>query len=120
MQAEMDHARAHTHTIMQTTVHSYSCKRQRDCSIIQPPLCILSIRLQQGNRMPCRPELLHIRGSEIDGGYQEGHTDATGEVARSLSDIARLSRCLVGERLKVAAAGPEMAGKASEPFSATW
>ena len=58
-------------------------------------------------------------GSEIDGGCQVGHADTTGEVARSLSDIARLPSCLVGERLEVAAAGPEMAGKASEPFCAT-
>ena len=29
-------------------------------------------------------------GSGIDGGYRVGHADATGEVARSLSDIARL------------------------------
>ena len=58
-------------------------------------------------------------GSGIDGGYRVGHADATGEVARSLSDIARLPTHLLGERLEVAAAGPEMAGKASEPFCAT-
>ena len=62
-------------------------------------------------RRVCKPS-----GSEIDGGYQEGHADATGEVARSLSDIARLSRNVLGHRSEVAAAGPEMAGKASEPF----
>ena len=62
-------------------------------------------------RRVCKPS-----GSEIDGGYQEGHADATGEVARSLSDIARLLTSVLGEQLEVAAAGPEMAGKASEPF----
>ncbi len=62
-------------------------------------------------RRVCKPS-----GSGIDGGYHEGHADVMGEVARSLSDIARLSRCLLSERLEVAAAGPEMAGKASEPF----
>ena len=65
-------------------------------------------------RRVCKPI-----GSEIDGGYQVGHTDTTGEVARSPSDTARLPTPLLGERLEVAAAGPEMAGKASEPFCAT-
>ena len=45
-----------------------------------------------------------------------GHADATGEVARSLSDIEALIACEVSLRHEVAAAGPEMAGKASEPF----
>ena len=55
-------------------------------------------------------------GSGIDGGYRVGHADATGEVARSLSDIEALIACEVSLRHEVAAAGPEMAGKASEPF----
>ena len=55
-------------------------------------------------------------GSGIDGGYRVGHADATGEVARSLSDIEALIACEVSHRNEVAAAGPEMAGKASEPF----
>ena len=55
-------------------------------------------------------------GSGIDGGYRVGHADATGEVARSLSDIKALIACEVSLRHEVAAAGPEMAGKASEPF----
>ena len=71
-------------------------------------------RLWLDQRRVCKPI-----GSEIDGGYQVDHMDATGEVARSLSDIARLPTHLLGERLEVAAAGPEMAGKASEPFCAT-
>ena len=45
-----------------------------------------------------------------------GHADATGEVARSLSDIGALTALVVSLRHEVAAAGPEMAGKASEPF----
>ena len=41
---------------------------------------------------------------------------AMGEVARSLLDIEGPPRCVAAPRLNVAAAGPEMAGKASEPF----
>ena len=37
-------------------------------------------------------------------------------VARALSDIGGPPRCLAAPRLEVGAAGPEMAGKASEPF----
>ena len=55
-------------------------------------------------------------GSGIDGGYRVDHADATGEVARSLSDIEALTASVVSLRHEVAAAGPEMAGKASEPF----
>ena len=62
-------------------------------------------------RRVCKPS-----GSGIDGGYQVGHADATGEVARALSDIGGPPRCLTAPRLEVGAAGPEIAGKASEPF----
>ena len=76
--------------------------------LLQPPL---RANLSLDQRRVCKPS-----GSGIDGGHREGHADATGEVARSLSDIACLPRCLLGQRSKSVAAGPEMAGKASEPF----
>ena len=69
-----------------------------------------------GDRSPNQRQVCKPSDSEIDGGHRMGHADAMDKVARSLPDIARLSRCLLGERLQVAAAGPEMAGKASEPF----
>ena len=55
-------------------------------------------------------------GSEIDEGYREGHAGTTDEVARPQSDIAALPACLLSLGLELVAAGPKMAGKASEPF----
>ena len=55
-------------------------------------------------------------GSGIDVGYQDGHADATDEVARPLSDIEALPACKLQLCLELVAAGPKMAGKASEPF----
>ena len=55
-------------------------------------------------------------GSEIDVGYRGGHVDATDEVARPLSDIEALPACLSCVCFQLAAAGLEMAEKASEPF----
>ena len=55
-------------------------------------------------------------GSGIDVGYRYGHADATDEVARPLSDIEALPTCKMLVCLELVAAGPKMAGKASEPF----
>ena len=55
-------------------------------------------------------------GSEIDDGYQNGHADATDEVARPLPDIEALTAAVSLLCLELAAAGLKMAKKASEPF----
>lgn len=55
-------------------------------------------------------------GSEIDDGYQDGHADATDEVARPLPDIEALPAAVPLLCLELAAAGLKMAKKASEPF----
>ena len=55
-------------------------------------------------------------GSEIDERHQEGHAGTTDEVARPLSDIAALPASKLQLCLELVAAGPKMAGKASEPF----
>ena len=55
-------------------------------------------------------------GSEIDDGYQDGHADATDEVARPLPDIEALPAAVPLLCLELAAAGLKMAEKASEPF----
>ena len=59
----------------------------------------------------CKPS-----GSEIDDGYQDGHADATDEVARPLPDIEALPAAVPLLCLELAAAGLKMAEKASEPF----
>ena len=55
-------------------------------------------------------------GSEIDDGYQDGHADATDEVARPLPDIEALPAAVPLLCLELAAAGLKMAKKASEPL----
>ena len=55
-------------------------------------------------------------GSEIDERYREGHAGTTDEVARPQSDIAALPASKLLLCLELVAAGPKMAGKASEPF----
>ena len=55
-------------------------------------------------------------GSEIDERHREGHAGTTDEVARPQSDIAALPACKLLLCLELVAAGPKMAGKASEPF----
>ena len=57
-----------------------------------------------------------VGGPAIDGGYVMDHSDTTGEVARPLSDIAALSAPSDQFLSIIVAAGPEMAGKATEPF----
>ena len=52
----------------------------------------------------------------IDDGYVMDHSDTSGEVARPLSDIAALSAPSDQFLSIIVAAGPEMAGKATEPF----
>ena len=56
----------------------------------------------------------------IDDGTQIGHSGTTGEVARPLPVSTSQPRRLAGLRAEAAAAGPDMAGKASEPIRATW
>ena len=48
--------------------------------------------------------------------YHDGHAGTTDEVARPLSDIAALPASRMQLCLELVAAGPKMAGKASEPF----
>ena len=59
-------------------------------------------------------------GLRIIDGDGKDHSGALGEVARPLS----VSRCqptpLASVQLELAAAGPQMTGKPSEPFGATW
>ena len=50
---------------------------------------------------------------------QMDHPDTSGEVARPLSDIAAQSRCQIRRFEIIVAAGPEMAGKATESFWTT-
>ena len=57
-----------------------------------------------------------VGGPAIDDGYVMDHSDTTGEVARPLSDIAVLSAPSDQFLSIIVAAGPEMAGKATEPF----
>ena len=57
-----------------------------------------------------------VGGPAIDDGYIMDHSDTTGEVARPLSDIAALSAPSDQFLSIIVAAGPEMAGKATEPF----
>ena len=57
-----------------------------------------------------------VGGPVIDDGYVMDHSDTTGEVARPLSDIAALSAPSDQFLSIIVAAGPEMAGKATEPF----
>ena len=59
-----------------------------------------------------------VGGPAIDDGYSiiMDHSDTTGEVARPLSDIAALSAPSDQFLSIIVAAGPEMAGKATEPF----
>ena len=47
------------------------------------------------------------------------HSDTSGEVARPLLDIVAQPRCWVSSLEIIVAAGPEMAGKATEPFWTT-
>ena len=55
----------------------------------------------------------------IEDGYVNGHSDTSGELARPLSDIVAQPRCRVSSLEIIVAAGPEMAGKASESFWTT-
>ena len=59
-------------------------------------------------------------GLRIIDGDGKDHSGALGEVARPLS----VSRCqptpLASVQLELAAAGPQMTGKPSEPFGPTW
>ena len=55
----------------------------------------------------------------IDDGYVKDHSDTSGELARPLSDIVAQPRCWVNSLAIIVAAGPEMAGKASESFWTT-
>ena len=57
-----------------------------------------------------------VGGPAIDDGYVMDHSDTTDEVARPLSDIAALSAPSDQFLSIIVAAGPEMAGKATEPF----
>ena len=61
-----------------------------------------------------------LAGEGIDKGTQLHHGDASGEVARPLPVSRSQPRRLAGLRAEAAAAGPDMAGKASEPIRATW
>ena len=58
-------------------------------------------------------------GPAIDDMIKMDHPDTSGEVARPLSDIAAQSRCQIRRFEIIVAAGPEMAGKATEPFWTT-
>ena len=59
---------------------------------------------------------LEVSGPAIDDGYVMDHSDTSGEVARPLWDIGA-QPAPYDEILEIIfAAGPEMAGKATEPF----
>ena len=60
-----------------------------------------------------------LAGPGTDDGHRTGHSGSSGEVARPLSDIAAQPRRLATARNDVRAAGPDLAGKASEPFRGT-
>ena len=55
----------------------------------------------------------------IDDRYVRDYSGTSGEVARPLSDIAAQPRCQISSCEIIVAAGPEMAGKATEPFWTT-
>ena len=55
----------------------------------------------------------------IEDGYVMDHSNTSGELARPLSDIVAQPRCWVSSLEIIVAAGPEMAGKASESFWTT-
>ena len=63
--------------------------------------------------------ILNLGCCRFDDGTRPGHSGATDVVARPLPDIAAQPRRLATARNDVRAAGPEMAGKASEPFRGT-
>ena len=60
-----------------------------------------------------------LSGCGIDDGYDTNHRRASGEVARPFLDIGAQPRCRMGRLEIIVAAGPEMAGKATEPFWTT-
>ena len=63
--------------------------------------------------------LFKLDGPAIDDGYVNGHSDTSGEAAQPLLDIVAQPRCWVSSLEIIVAAGPEMAGKASESFWTT-
>ena len=56
-----------------------------------------------------------VGGPAIDDGYVRDHSDTSGEVARPLSDIEAQPAPYDQILEIIVAAGPEMAGKATEP-----
>ena len=60
-----------------------------------------------------------LAGPGTDDGHRTGHSGSSGEVARPLSDIVAQPRCRISRLEIIVAAGPEMAGKATEPFWTT-
>ena len=60
-----------------------------------------------------------LAGPGTDDGDRTGHSGSSGEVARPLSDIAAQPAPSDHNLEIIVAAGPEMAGKASEPFRGT-
>ena len=58
---------------------------------------------------------LEVSGPAIDVVIKMDHPDTSGEVARPLWDIGAQPRCRIGRLKIIVAAGPEMAGKATEP-----
>ena len=62
---------------------------------------------------------LEVSGPAIDGVIEMDHPDTPGEVARPFLDIGAQPRCRIGRLEIIVAAGPEMAGKATEPFWTT-
>ena len=57
-----------------------------------------------------------VSGPAIDDVIKMDHPDTPGEVARPFLDIAAQPRCRISSLAIIVAAGPEMAGKATEPF----
>ena len=60
-----------------------------------------------------------VSGPAIDDVIKMDHPDTPGEVARPFLDIAAQPRCRISSLAIIVAAGPEMAGKATEPFWTT-